>query len=138
MTQYGGPVLRAVLLSAGSEGPRSVIPNLAELLASLVGRVKGEIMAGWLQAILSEVRTPVRVCPRGVLNGSLAFLTPRRLMRRRRSSRLPFYGASGSGPVSSAYSRSRTSKKMREALHEFALIARGLHNTTYGNATGMN
>lgn len=31
--------------------------------------------------------------------------------------------------------RSRTSKRMREALHEFALVSRGLANTTYGNAT---
>jgi hypothetical protein len=31
--------------------------------------------------------------------------------------------------------RSRTTRKMREALHEFALVARGLANTTYGNAT---
>lgn len=33
--------------------------------------------------------------------------------------------------------RSRTAKKMRVALHEFALIARGLDNTTYGNATAI-
>jgi len=26
---------------------------------------------------------------------------------------------------------------MREALHEFALVARGLANTTYGNATAI-
>lgn len=36
-----------------------------------------------------------------------------------------------------ALTRSRTSKKMREALHEFALVARGLANTTYGNATAV-
>ena len=33
--------------------------------------------------------------------------------------------------------RSRTTKKMREALNEFALVSRGLANTTYGNATIM-
>lgn len=34
--------------------------------------------------------------------------------------------------------RSRTSKKMQAALHEFALVARGLANTTYGNATAVD
>lgn len=33
--------------------------------------------------------------------------------------------------------RSRTVKKMREALHEFALVSRGLDNTVYGNATAL-
>lgn len=27
---------------------------------------------------------------------------------------------------------------MREALHEFALVSRGLDNTVYGNATAMD
>ncbi len=52
---FGPQILRAILLSAGSEGPRSVIPNLAELLASFVQRVKGEEMGNWLNVILGEV-----------------------------------------------------------------------------------
>jgi hypothetical protein len=55
LKHFGPQILRALLLSAGSEGPRSVIPNLAELLASLVVRVPGEEMASWLNAILAEV-----------------------------------------------------------------------------------
>jgi hypothetical protein len=31
--------------------------------------------------------------------------------------------------------RSRTTRKMREALHEFSLVARGLDGTVYGSAT---
>lgn len=34
--------------------------------------------------------------------------------------------------------RSRTAKRMREALHEFALVSRGLDNTVYGNATAVD
>jgi hypothetical protein len=55
LKHFGPQILRALILSAGSEGPRSVIPNLAELLASLVVRIPGEEMAGWLNAILAEV-----------------------------------------------------------------------------------
>ena len=33
--------------------------------------------------------------------------------------------------------RSRTAKKMREALNDFALVCRGLANTVYGNATAL-
>jgi hypothetical protein len=55
LKHFGPQILRALLLSAGSEGPRSVIPNLAELLASLVVRAPGEEMASWLNAILAEV-----------------------------------------------------------------------------------
>lgn len=58
---FGPRILRALLLSAGAEGPRSVIPNLAELLASLVTRVPGPDMSAWLDAILAEVSLPVVV-----------------------------------------------------------------------------
>jgi hypothetical protein len=34
-----------------------------------------------------------------------------------------------------AMHRSRTTRKMREALHDFALVARGLDGTVYGDAT---
>lgn len=105
----GPQLVRALLLSAGSEGPRSVIPNLAELLASLVTRVAGENMAVWLDAILSEPNFPD---PRA---------TPE-----------------AKAKLKETVMRSRTTKKMREALHEFALVARGLANTTYGNATAVS
>ncbi len=55
LQHFGPQILRAVLLSAGSGGPRSVIPNLAELLASFVQRVQGDEMGRWLNAILWEV-----------------------------------------------------------------------------------
>jgi hypothetical protein len=51
-------MLRAILLSAGSEAPRSVIPNLAELLASFVQRVKGETMMRWFDEIWAEEGFP--------------------------------------------------------------------------------
>ncbi|ORY23548.1 armadillo-type protein [Naematelia encephala] len=105
---FGPQILRAILLSAGSEGPRSVIPNLAELLASFVKRVPGEEMASWLTAILSEPEFPD---PRATTEAK--------------------------SNLKSAVLKSRTTKKMREALHEFALVARGLDNTTYGNATAI-
>lgn len=57
---FGPRILRALLLSAGAEGPRSVIPNLAELLASLVTRVPGLEMAQWLKEILAEEGFPDR------------------------------------------------------------------------------
>jgi hypothetical protein len=55
---FGPDILRALLLSAGSEGPRSVIPNLAELLASLATRVKGPDMNAWLDGILFQEGFP--------------------------------------------------------------------------------
>lgn len=105
---FGPRILRALLLSAGSEGPRSVIPNLAELLASLVTRVSGPDMSSWLDAILGEPNFPdarATTEAKSRLKGHIL--------------------------------RSRTTRKMREALHEFALVARGLANTTYGNATAV-
>ena len=59
LLKYFGPqILRAILLSAGSEGPRSVIPNLAELLATFVTRVNGIEMGEWLGVILAEEGFP--------------------------------------------------------------------------------
>jgi hypothetical protein len=58
LKHFGPQLLRAILLSAGSEGPRSVIPNLAELLASFVTRVNGVQMGEWLNGILAEEGFP--------------------------------------------------------------------------------
>jgi hypothetical protein len=60
LKHFGPQILRALILSAGSGGPRSAIPNLAELLASLVLRIPGPELAGWLQAILAEDGFPDR------------------------------------------------------------------------------
>ncbi|CAK9779796.1 ARM repeat-containing protein [Cutaneotrichosporon oleaginosum] len=106
---YGPRLLRALLLSAGAEGPRSVIPNLAQLLASLVTRSQGSDMAAWLDAILAEPGFPD---PRA---------TPEAKAR-----------------LKGVVLRTRLASKLREALHEFALVARGLANTTYGNATAQS
>jgi hypothetical protein len=81
---------------------------LAELLAAFVTRVPGPDMSNWLDAILSEPNFPD---PRA---------TPESKSR-----------------LKGTVLRSRTTRKMREALHEFALVARGLANTTYGAATAM-
>ncbi|WWD06250.1 hypothetical protein V865_004336 [Kwoniella europaea PYCC6329] len=105
---FGPSILRALLLCAGSEGPRSVIPNMAELLAALVGRIKGEDMSRWLDQILSQEGFPD---PRA---------TP-----------------ASKKKLKEAVLKSRTARRMREALHEFALVARGLDGTTYGNATAV-
>lgn len=85
-----------------------MIPNLAEVLASLVIRVPGPEMASWLDSILSQEGFP----------------DPR---------------ATGESKVrlKETVMRSRTARKMREALHDFALVSRGLANTTYGNATAI-
>lgn len=58
LKHFGPQILRAVIVSAGGEGPRSVIPNLAELLASLVTRIPGEVMTGWLTDILAVSGVP--------------------------------------------------------------------------------
>lgn len=58
LNHFGYQILRAILLSAGSEGPRSVIPNLAELLATFTTRVNGVQMGEWLTAILAEEGFP--------------------------------------------------------------------------------
>nr|XP_019048282.1 hypothetical protein I302_02051 [Kwoniella bestiolae CBS 10118]OCF27212.1 hypothetical protein I302_02051 [Kwoniella bestiolae CBS 10118] len=105
---FGPSILRALLLCAGSEGPRSVIPNMAELLAALVGRIKGEEMSSWLDQVLSQEGYPD---PRAT--------------------------AASKKKLKEAVLRSRTARRMREALHEFALVARGLDGTTYGNATAV-
>ncbi|ODN73851.1 hypothetical protein L202_07374 [Cryptococcus amylolentus CBS 6039] len=105
---FGPALLRALILSAGSEGPRSVIPNLAELLANLVTRVSAQHLAPWLDGILGVDGFPdVRATPESKKK------------------------------LKDAVLRSRTTRRMREALHEFALVARGLEGTTYGNATAM-
>jgi hypothetical protein len=108
LQHFGPQILRAILLSAGSDGPRSVIPNLAELLASFVQRVGVQEIAGWMQAVLAEEGFPDRRA------------TPAAKLK-----------------LKEAVLKSRTAKKMREALNEFALVARGLDNTTYGNATAV-
>ena len=58
LKHYGPQLLRAIILSAGSEGPRSVIPNLAELLASFVQRIPGEEMMSWMDGVLAEEGFP--------------------------------------------------------------------------------
>jgi len=58
LKHFGKQLLRATILSAGSEGPRSVIPNLAELLASFVQRVPGEEMMRWMAEVLGEEGFP--------------------------------------------------------------------------------
>lgn len=58
LQHFGPDILRAILLSAGSEGPRSVIPNLAELLATFVTRVNGVELGQWLGGILAEAAFP--------------------------------------------------------------------------------
>ncbi|KAL7420320.1 hypothetical protein Q5752_005289 [Cryptotrichosporon argae] len=108
LAHFGPRVLRALVLSAGSDGPRSAIPNLAELLAALVSRVKGDDMAAWLAAVLAEPGFPD---PRAT--------------------------DAAKDKLRTTVLKSRTTKKMREALHEFALVARGLEGTTYGNATAL-
>ena len=57
---FGPQILRAILLSAGAEGPRSVIPNLAELLAAFVQRVPGIEVGQWMNQILAEDGFPDR------------------------------------------------------------------------------
>ncbi|OXG35215.1 hypothetical protein C367_00450 [Cryptococcus neoformans Ze90-1] len=105
---FGPSLLHALILSAGSEGPRSVIPNLAELLAGLVTRVSGDVMSAWLEGVLSIEGFPD---PRATLESKKKLKT--------------------------AILKSRTARRMREALHEFALVSRGLEGTTYGNATAI-
>ncbi|KAL1406931.1 hypothetical protein Q8F55_006343 [Vanrija albida] len=109
ISHFGPQILRALLLSAGSEGPRSVIPNLADLLTALVTRVPGPEMSNWLDGVLAEEGFPD---PRAT--------------------------AESKSRLKGTILRSRTSKKMQMALHEFALVARGLANTTYGNATAVD
>lgn len=58
LKHYGPQMLRAILLSAGSEGPRSVIPNLAELLATFVTRSNGVETGQWMDGILAEEGFP--------------------------------------------------------------------------------
>ncbi|WRT63297.1 uncharacterized protein IL334_000202 [Kwoniella shivajii] len=108
LAHFGPMILRALLLCAGSEGPRSVIPNMAELLSALVGRVKADDMAGWLDGILNQDGFP----------------DPRATLASKKK-------------LKETILRLRTARKMREALHEFALVARGLDGTTYGNATAI-
>lgn len=60
LKHFGPQLLRAIILSAGSEGPRSVIPNLAELLAGFVSRVPGLEMGQWMDVILAEEGFPDR------------------------------------------------------------------------------
>ncbi|KAK8844673.1 hypothetical protein IAR55_006522 [Kwoniella newhampshirensis] len=105
---FGPLILRALLLCAGSEGPRSVIPNMAELLASLVARVSPSLMASWSEGVLMQDGFPD---PRATIDAKKK--------------------------LKEHILRSRTARKMREALHEFALVARGLEGTTYGNATAI-
>ncbi|ORX41250.1 armadillo-type protein [Kockovaella imperatae] len=108
LQHFGSQMLRAILLSAGSEGPRSVIPNLAELLAAFVQRVPGIDVGTWMSEILAEDGFPD---PRATDDAKER--------------------------LKDIVTRSRTTKKMREALNDFALVSRGLANTTYGNATIM-
>lgn len=104
----GPGVLRAVVQGAGADAPRSVIPNLAELLAALVQRCGAQRAGEWLEGVLW-----VEGWPDARATGAAKTRLKETILR------------------------SRTTKKMREALHEFALVARGLDGTTYGNATAI-
>ncbi|KAL7414593.1 armadillo-type protein [Mrakia frigida] len=98
---HGHSILQAILFGAGGHCPRSVIPHLAELLASLVARLP-ELCAAWLTTILSVEGFPD---PRAT--------------------------AKAKEKLKNAIFKGRTTRKVREALNEFALVSRGLEGSAY-------
>ncbi|CED84264.1 Nuclear transport receptor LGL2 (importin beta superfamily) [Phaffia rhodozyma] len=107
LQKYGHAFIHAIILGAGGRSPRSMILHLAELLAAMVTRFP-ELSAGWLGSVLAVEGFPDRRA------------TPKAKEK-----------------LKATVLKSRTTKRVREALNEFALVARGLENSAYGNAAPL-
>ncbi|KAF9037788.1 ARM repeat-containing protein, partial [Hymenopellis radicata] len=105
VNMYGRDIMRAVLSGLAGVSPRSTTPNLVDLLSTLLSRCVSEAQ-GWLKEAVVDVDfIPSKAGP----ENKEKFLQ----------------GIMGT----------KSTKKIREAANQFALIARGLEGTAFGYAT---
>ncbi|KZV82789.1 ARM repeat-containing protein [Exidia glandulosa HHB12029] len=102
---YGKPMVSALLFGIAGVAPRSVIPNLAELLSKLISS-KSELCRLWMTEIL--------------------FSPEFENCKADEDAREKFLKALMS---------SRSPKRTRDSAVQFALVARGLDNSSFGYAT---
>ncbi|KAG9119599.1 hypothetical protein FRC07_005313 [Ceratobasidium sp. 392] len=107
LKRQGAILMEALLLGIGGSAPRSTVPNLAELLASLVSRAPAEART-WMNSLLM-VDTPT-------------------------NARIP---APAREKFMKTVLGTRSTKKTKEAANEYALVARGLEGSAFGYATAM-
>ncbi|KAG8684324.1 hypothetical protein FRC08_013751, partial [Ceratobasidium sp. 394] len=107
LRRQGAILMEALLLGIGGSAPRSTVPNLAELLASLVSRAPAEART-WMNSLLM-VDNPG-------------------------NARIP---AAAREKFMKAVLGTRSTKKTKEAANEYALVARGLEGSAFGYATAM-
>ncbi|KAG6908732.1 hypothetical protein DXG01_003577 [Tephrocybe rancida] len=113
---HGRRIMKAVLEGFASVAPRSVLPNLTEILGTLLSRAGGGIGGGggaggavaatWIREILF---TDDFVVSKATPEVKETFAT--------------------------AISNSRSLKRTREAVHQFTLVARGLEASGFGYAS---
>ncbi|QRV85310.1 Myb protein 1A [Ceratobasidium sp. AG-Ba] len=105
LRRQGAILMEALLLGIGGSAPRSTVPNLSELLATLVSRVPAE-SRNWMNSLLM-VDTPS-------------------------NARIP---APAREKFMKTVLGTRSTKKTKEAANEYALVARGLEGSAFGYAT---
>ncbi|TEB20164.1 ARM repeat-containing protein [Coprinellus micaceus] len=111
LSSHGRAITRAILQGFAGVAPRSVVPNLIEMLGALMNRSSGTdggpaTVAKWMQEILfSEDFVPSKAGPE----------TKEKFIK--------------------AVVASRSLKKTREAAQQFALVARGLEGSSFGYAS---
>ncbi|KAF8883564.1 hypothetical protein BD779DRAFT_829130 [Infundibulicybe gibba] len=108
LAAHGRALMRAVLVGFASVAPRSAVPNLIELLATLLGRPgDGAGRTGvWMREILfAEDFVPSKA------------------------------GPDAKEKLIKAVLGSRSLKKTRDAANQFTLVARGLEGSSFGYAS---
>lgn len=160
MQVHGRPLMRAILCGFAGTAPRSVTPNLIELLPTLLTRHPADSRS-WISDIMFAVSiffyqmifstfgcgTLADISNRGTCR---MILFRRRLDQklRRSSSRLYRGGCcicKNSHLVQShslthsfycrGHNSARSMKRMRDAAQQFALVARGLEGSSFGYAS---
>ncbi|GJJ09063.1 hypothetical protein Clacol_003285 [Clathrus columnatus] len=105
MNRHGKAIIHALLSDFVAVAPRSALPNLIDLLAMIILKRTDETRVWMKEILFSDYFVPCQATP----EGKEKFLKS----------------------VTSA----RSTKKIRDASHEFALLARGLQGSSFGYAT---
>jgi len=102
---HGRPLMRALLSGFAGTAPRSVAPNLIELLSTLLSRCPANTRSWMSDILFANDFVPSKAGP----EAKEKFIK--------------------------AMSSARTMKRTREAAQEFILIARGLEGSSFGYAS---
>ncbi|KAG6901557.1 hypothetical protein C0995_010614 [Termitomyces sp. Mi166 len=132
---YGRRIMKAVLEGFASVAPRSVVPNLIEILGTLLSRAGGglgggggaggAVAASWIRGILFAVYLVDSIQVQ-----EISLLT---------TSQDDFVASKATREVKEIFAiaiiNSRSLKRTREAANQFTLVARGLESSGFGYAS---